>query len=338
MTTPAARPCKACGEDKPPAVTVSRGRSFTRDRCADCWRVRANELRRAGRAAARLQKPSPLPEAATGAVSATVHPAPAPTGPARTIVVASDCHVPEHDRGAWAVFLSVLREVRPDEVILAGDFGEWESVSSHGTFNENTLREDVVAVRRALNEVREAIGPDARMTYLEGNHETRLTRAIMSRAPALRGALTLTELLDLDERGVEWVPEGRQPVDRGLLRVLHGHQIYGQGGGPIYHSRKAADVYATDAGRVVTYGHTHKPQQFHRPVIGGTGRAVGLGCLRTIRPEEVRWLQGNEAGWAHGFGVFSVLAGSVHVEEVRPIRGQAMFRGRLIGGRDGAPG
>lgn len=329
MTTPAARPCKACGEVKPPATLEVRGQVYPRAYCAPCWRDRSNALKRAARKARR--------EAPAATPPATPPVAPAPGG-LRTIVVASDVHVPEHDRGAWAVFLAVLGIVRPDEVILAGDFGEWESVSSHGSFNENTLQSDVVAVRRALNEIREAIGPSARITYLEGNHETRLTRAIMQRAPALRGALTLSELLDLDERAVEWVPEGLQPVDRGQLRVLHGHQIYGQGGGPIYHSRKAADVYATDAGRVVTYGHTHKPQQYHRAVMGGTGRAVGLGCLRTIRPDQVRWLQGNEAGWAHGFGVFSILAGSVHVEEVRPIRGQAVFRGRLIGARDATPG
>jgi hypothetical protein len=144
--------------------------------------------------------------------------------------------------------------------------------------------------------------------------------------------------LDLDDRGIEWVPEGRQPIDRGLLRVLHGHQVFGQGAGGIYHARKAADVYATDAGRLVTYGHTHKPQTFQRAVYGGQGRAVGLGCLRTIAPSEVGWLHGNESGWAHGFAVFSVLAASVHVEEVRPVRGQAMFRGTLIGARDAAPG
>jgi len=323
VNAPAARPCKACGEVKPPVLYMTRGKQFARLLCRECLRDTMNAQqrdRRAARQVAPVAAPAPVPQVVPA------HPV------IRTIVVASDVHIPEHDRGAWGVFLAVLRLAKPEEVILAGDYGEWESVSSHSASNENALMEDVVAVRRSLNEVRDAAGPDARITYLEGNHETRLSRAISQRAPSLKGALTIPELLDLDDRGIEWVPEGRQPIDRGLLRVLHGHQVFGQGAGGIYHSRKAADVYATDAGRVVVYGHTHKPQQFHRAVYRGTGRAVGLGCLRTISPSEVGWLHGNESGWAHGFAVFSVLAASVHVEEVRPIRGQAMFRGRLVDG------
>ena len=331
----APRSCKVCGADGPFSTYVVRGKTYPRAECVPCLNVKQAKQARDRRA---LRKSPKLPESATPPIHATTPQVVPAHAAIRTIVVASDVHIPEHDRGAWGVFLAVLRLAKPDEVILAGDYGEWESVSSHASSNENALMEDVVAVRRSLNEIRDAVGEGARITYLEGNHETRLTRAISQRAPSLKGALTIPELLDLDDRAIEWVPEGRQPIDRGLLRVLHGHQVFGQGAGGIYHSRKAADTYANDAGRVVTYGHTHKPQQFHRAVYRGTGRAVGLGCLRTIAPSEVGWLHGNESGWAHGFAVFSVLAASVHVEEVRPIRGQAMFRGVLVDGGSHAAG
>lgn len=331
--------CTTCGE-KPRAQYRMHGRDYFRGLCRDCYVQRQNAISRLRRAGvqppprgAPLTAPVPDRRRVESRAPAPVAGPPPAARPARVIVVASDVHIPEHDRGAWSVFLEVVRRVRPDEVWLLGDFGEYESVSSHSSTNENRLSDDVVAVRRALNEVRDAAGAAARIVYAEGNHETRLLRAIAARMPSAVGALTLPELLDLDDRGIEWVPQDRQPIERGLLRALHGHQIYGQGGGPIYHSRKAADVYATAPGVVVTYGHTHKPQQYQRPVLGGVARAVGLGCLRTIRPDEVRWLQGNEAGWAHGFAVFSVLDASVHVEEVRPVRGQAVFRGELVGSR-----
>jgi hypothetical protein len=68
--------------------------------------------------------------------------------------------------------------------------------------------------------------PRAKLTGLEGNHDNAV----------LRG---LAQALDFDSVGVEWVPEKSQPLQRGNLRLLHGHQVAKML--PKHHAAKVAD-------------------------------------------------------------------------------------------------
>lgn len=248
----------------------------------------------------------------------------------RCFVILSDVHVPEHDRPFWASMMRFIADMKPDEVILSGDFGEYGSVSQHGGGFEAKLTDDLTAVKLALDELRTAAGADAKITYLEGNHESRLPRAIASWAPTLAGSLDLASQLELDKRGIEWVPEHKQPIRRGLLRVLHGHQLLGKYG-PKHHAAKAADIYGSSPGVEIVYGHVHTTQNFTKAVAGGYVSALSLGCGRTIGPDEVRWLQGREAGWHHGFGVAFAVGDHVQVHSVRVIKGRFIWAGRPYG-------
>jgi predicted phosphodiesterase len=239
-------------------------------------------------------------------------------------------HHPEHDGGFWSAIIEWIQVNRPDEIILAGDFCEFSSMSQHSKVVESMLDEDFVAGRQGLVSLREA-APDARITYLAGNHETRVDRWLAENAPQLKRIVTVPKGLDLESLNVEWVPEEKQPVRRGRLAVLHGHQFLGKYG-PKFHSMKAADIYAAEAGSVVVYGHTHTPQMFTRAVVGGQITGIGLGCGRTIGPDEVRWLHGRQAGWTHQFAVAYVMpSGTATVYPVTVQRGQFIWGGRLYG-------
>lgn len=230
--------------------------------------------------------------------------------------------------------LEFLEDVRPSEVVLSGDFGEYSSVSQHGGGFESRLTDDLTSVKLALDELRAAAGPDAKFTYLEGNHESRLPRAIASWAPTLAGAVDLPSMLGLKERGITWVPEHQQPIHRGPLRVLHGHQVLGKYG-PKFHTAKSADVYGSTAGVEIIYGHVHQSQTFSKPVAGGYVSATSLPCGRSIGPDNVRWLQGREAGWHHGFGVAYVTNNIAQVYTVKVRKGQFLWHGRLYGASNG---
>ncbi len=141
-----------------------------------------------------------------------------------SLIVLSDVHVPEHDRKVWATSLEIIRDVQPDEIVLLGDFLEMSSVSQHGGAELEKLTEDFDAGKQALKQLREAAGDDCRITYLEGNHESRLTRFLMSKAPSLRDSLSYEIGLGLAGLNIEWVPEYKQPITRGDLDLTHGHQ------------------------------------------------------------------------------------------------------------------
>jgi len=244
-----------------------------------------------------------------------------------TILVISDAHHPEHDRKVWATTLELAKDIKPGEVILLGDFLEMSSVSQHGGAELEKLTEDFAAGKQALRQIREAVGEDCRITYLEGNHESRLTRFLMSKAPSLRDSLSYQIGLEMDSLGVEWVPEFKQPVTRGDIDFTHGHQDLRERPSK-YHTGKMAEIYGRPE-RTVIYGHTHKPQIFTRPTVGGHATAIGLGCSRTLSPG---WLHGAQAGWVHQIAVVYLSgAGRSYVYPITFKHGQTMWSGKFYG-------
>lgn len=245
-----------------------------------------------------------------------------------TILIASDVHVPDHDRKAWKAMLALARDIRPTTVVLAGDFLELQSVSQHSAFNRELLEEDLAAGRQAIEALQGAV-PQARVIYLEGNHETRLPRFIASKVPSLEGTLDLPTELKLKERGVIWVPENKQPWSKGRLDVIHGHQM-SQGHGPKHHAMRMCELYG-EPGRVVVYGHTHKAQLFTTPAKNGVKMAVGLGCMRTLTPG---WLHGANAGWSHTFAIAELSpSGRAAVYTVPVADGYVNWGGTVYDGR-----
>ena len=245
----------------------------------------------------------------------------------KTIIVLSDVHIPHHERKVWETSLELIKDIKPGEIILLGDFLEMGSVSQHGGAELEKLTEDFDAGKAALKALREAAGEDCRITYLEGNHESRLTRFLMSKAPTLRDSLSYEVGLGLDALGVEWVPEGKQPITRGDIDFTHGHQDLRERPSK-FHSGKMAEVYGRPE-RTVMYGHTHKPQVFTRPTVGGHATAIGLGCARTLSPS---WLHGAQAGWVHQIAVVYLSeAGRSYVYPITFKHGQTMWNGKFYG-------
>ncbi len=208
----------------------------------------------------------------------------------RMAVVFSDVHVPQHDGPAVESLLEFIGAWQPDDVVIAGDFLELESCSAHGgVASPPSLVEEIDAGRQVLGALR-AIAPDAKMTYLEGNHETRLARSVVARHPQLDGALTVPEQLGLADLDIAWLPEGK-PLRLGNLNVIHGWWA------PQYHAAK----HLRETRASVMYGHTHRPQMHtFGTLTEGILQAYGLPCLRTLDPD---WQKGKPGGGALGFGV-----------------------------------
>jgi len=240
----------------------------------------------------------------------------------RTVAIISDIHVPEQDAGCLGACIAWLKDVRPDIIIINGDIGEWESMSVFSNGGLMALEDEIGVVGWLLDKITEA-SPSSEVVINEGNHETRLPRWIARNAPQLDGIITIPDKLRLEDRGIRWVPEDEQPYSIGGLDVIHGHQDL-KGWGPIYAARKFADLHGRP-GRVVVYGHTHKHQAFDRPHSQGVSRAIGLPCMRSLRPG---WTHGRTNAWSHGWGLAHVSDTSARVELVTYADGVALYGGR----------
>jgi len=239
------------------------------------------------------------------------------------IIWASDVHFPEEDPVAWSCFLARAADAQPDEIILGGDIMEMESASRHGGVAQPAqLVEEIEYTRTKLAELR-ALCPDAHILYLEGNHETRLGRAVVEALPTFEGALSLPSLLSLDEMRIEWHAFGRV-VRRGKCGFVHGKYTN------VHHAQK----HLTAFGESLVYGHTHRPQATHMASPHGVRGAYGMPCLRTLEPE---WMVGAPTGWVHGWGEVWIDEPSGHYNcyTVIVIDGRALVDGRLYTGRGG---
>lgn len=255
----------------------------------------------------------------------------------RSVVVGSDFHIPDHDVRAIDAFGQFLEDLRPDNLILNGDIQDFKSCTQHPGAEEWGLdtEEEFHLGSKFMGRVRRAVGDECDIDYCEGNHETRPRRLIGSVLPQLRNlgkVKNMSEALNLGTHGIRYHLEDEQPLKRGQLIVIHGHQ---QGKGkksflPIHHAKKMAELYGLP-GHTVVYGHTHKEQVFAQSQYHGNMKAIGLGCMARLDP---KWTDAKTGGWIHQFGFGWILpSGETHFYPVTIKNGAFVANGKLYVGR-----
>ena len=150
----------------------------------------------------------------------------------RPILVAaiSDVHVPYHDVRHMAAFLQWAQDVRPDVLVINGDFVDADGLATFPGAEHIDTAEQIPVARRVLGSLRSAVGDDCKIYYLEGNHEQRARREHFRASRNLPG-WGWEAWLGLDELGIEWLTED-QVLELGeyangdpLLTMIHGHRI-----------------------------------------------------------------------------------------------------------------
>ncbi len=259
---------------------------------------------------------------------------------------------PFHDEAAMAVALKIVRHLRPDVVVLLGDYLDLPSQSKYVQLPEFafTVQAAVDRGHRFLAEIR-ANAPEAEIHLLEGNHDKRLhdyiarnameaLRLRRANAPDEWPVLSVPTLLRLDELGVRYVegyPAGQVWLNDNVVCV-HGAKV-----------RSAASTAAAviDDERVggTIFGHVHR-QEFQtktRRVRDGhkVAWAATPGCLCRIdgavpSTKSATDLMGRPVlsaeNWAQGVGVvtFEPGNGRYAYEAVAIHDGEAVLRGRMF--------
>jgi predicted phosphodiesterase len=209
------------------------------------------------------------------------------------VLIVPDCHIPYHDQRAFALMLTAAKATGVDVAIILGDFVDFVAVSGHAKNPREALKlpEEIAAGRRALRQIK-ALGA-AKNVFIAGNHEDRLWRYLVSKAPELAETVTLQSLLRLEKYGFDYVPY-RQSFKMGHMRYTHDVGFAG---------KNAATQSMEAMGRNLVIGHCHR-MSYH--VMGNLdgGRHVGisLGWLGDVHAIDYMARDKATKDWTLGFG------------------------------------
>ncbi|KKL52757.1 hypothetical protein LCGC14_2282230, partial [marine sediment metagenome] len=138
-------------------------------------------------------------------------------------VILSDVHVDRKGTTSeYRVAKNYIKRNKPDKIVLAGDFAENEPLShwllsKKVRIKSSTHKDECSAIKKELDFLQKHCG---QLIYLEGNHEN-WTLQYLEEHPELEGIIDYPSMLNLDERGVEWVPQ-HELYWLGKLAVTHG--------------------------------------------------------------------------------------------------------------------
>lgn len=233
-----------------------------------------------------------------------------------------DSHIPYVDTKVFSLMLRAARSAGIKNVCILGDFIDCYTVSSFG--KDPTRKQDLQSEIDATNEILDVLDKmfTGEKKYIAGNHEDRLERYLIEKAPALFNTVKIERLLKLKERGWQYTPYKRS-TRIGKLYVTHDAGKAGK--------NAAADALNAFQGNVVI-GHTHRINYL---VEGNAKGKAHVGAM-------FGWLGDFEAvdylhrirclrDWAHGFGVAYVEDnGCVHLTPVPIVNGRVVLEGKLI--------
>jgi len=199
---------------------------------------------------------------------------------------------PTHDEDAIAVALAITADLNPALVILVGDnldaaeLGKYRTTPAY----QQTTQAAIDRLTTLCAELRDA-APNARIVWLSGNHEERLSKYVLDNAVAAFGlrkgnapeswpVMSLPYLTRMDEHAVEFLPgypaSAFWVTDK--LRVIHGDKVASGG--------STAPKYLSTEKVSVIYGHIHRREYASRTREDRDGpreiMAASPGCLARI--------------------------------------------------------
>lgn len=253
--------------------------------------------------------------------------------------------VPFHDEAAMDLCLQMLARYRPDEVVILGDaldlpeFGKYRKEPAFF----NTTNPAIARLTEFLAKVRSTVGPDCIISFIMGNHELRLTAAIVDNIPALHGirrhnsedkngVLTIPFLLQFERyniRCTDQYPSGEvwltdslvctHAPDRKLAAtVICGHLVKATVDSDTRYYREGARVYET----IVVPGlgnYRGKPDDKFRI----TRSNIPSNVARTNAQQAVATVEITPDGKRHNIQVWKILDGSAFFLEHGLMQGHA---------------
>lgn len=233
------------------------------------------------------------------------------------VIFLSDLHFPYQDADLVRSALDLIRDLRPDRVVLNGDLNDFFQLSR---FNKDGSRiDDLQDEIDQANDFRAAVreaSPEAIIDETEGNHDNRVISYVRANARALASLRALEPANLFLARELEI---NRHPGCGFLLRpdflVKHGTFVRGEAG-----ASAKAELLASGISGIS--GHVHRLATYRRAGYV-TRQWTEQGCLCRIDPDYIP----GRPNWTQGCAVGEFTPSSFVIHEVPAVDGSLRFGG-----------
>lgn len=254
---------------------------------------------------------------------------------------------PFHDRRCMDIGLQISSILNPDVIILQGDMIDLPEQSDKFLKSPEfyfTTQPAIIELGWWIAQIRN-LNPNARIIYLEGNHEFRLKRSLMTNlihSYNLKSydkldsypALSIENLLSLDKLNVEYLgdyPKGEFWLNDNL-KGIHGNIAKSGSGDTVKEVLKQTRCS-------LFQGHIHRIESASKTVHvkdrSITYRVDSFGCF--CRIDGVVPSHGGKENWQQGFGTYEYEIdgdGLFQPQSYSINDGAVLFRGELVEARE----
>lgn len=237
-------------------------------------------------------------------------------------LVLNDVHLPYHDKRTVELALDTAVRRGATGILLNGDILDSHELSD---FDKDPsaprYAAELEAGKQFFTYVRERFAgrklrKNPRVVFKAGNHEERLDRYIMRKAPAFWQLknVQLPELLEMRRFGIEFVGDKRV-IRLGKLNVIHGHEYRSTIQAPV---NPARGLFLRSKATALC-GHFHQTSEHHEPTIEGRPKGCwSTGCACQLNPQ---YSPLNK--WNLGFAMVEVAnSGEFSVQNLRVMDGE----------------
>jgi hypothetical protein len=257
-------------------------------------------------------------------------------------VIVPDSHGCFVDQSAASAMLADIAMLKPSSIILLGDHLDCGGfLAEHHTWGyvaetDYTFEDDCQATNQFLDALQSA-APQATIEYLEGNHERRIEKWIVtdvlkkgkgssSSVKTLNALFSTETVLQLDKRKIPIYKQGQWydgcHVPGTILRD-NCYFTHGQ-----FTSKAAAAAHLAKYNSNIWFGHPHRMDMAtKRTVASGPIGAWNPGCLCQLQPY---WMHQNLTDWVNGYGIQLVQKGLGHLNLQIPIIDGVSYLSPLI--------
>jgi len=235
------------------------------------------------------------------------------------VVFIGDFHIPFHDYKLFELLTKFLKFFKPQKCFILGDLLDCYSVSK---FDKDPKRLGNLQLELDLAEnIIDKIYKHCKdITFLEGNHEYRITKHLRQN-PQLYGldCLSIPSLLHFAQKNVKFYPYLHAPIKYHKFQITHGHIIRK------YSGWTAKGLYEKYGGCGIC-GHSHRGGNFIKRNTQGIFAWYEDMCFCSLDPEYLDF-----ADWQQGWSIaYFTDKDLFHLEQIPVIDHQFLFQGRLF--------